>query len=125
MQDKAKRHPFLDDLHEDVILVTSVLNRPVRGKTEVLKVVKAGAQQYASQSARFLDHVGQRSFFEYDATLTDGQAARGLVSIERNASGKVTELHIAFSPLAAVYSLADSVRQILRDEIDPGFFVER
>ena len=57
--------------------------------------------------------------------MTDGQAARGLVSIERNASGKVTELHIAFSPLAAVYSLADSVRQILRDEIDPGFFVER
>jgi len=125
MQDKAKRHPFLDDLHEDVILVTSVLNRPVRGKTEVLKVVKAGAQQYASQTARLLDHVGQRSFFEYDATLTDGQVARGLVSIERNASGKVTELHIAFSPLAAVYSLADSVKQILRDEIDPGFFVER
>jgi hypothetical protein len=120
----SQRHPFLEDLHEEVVLFTSILNLLVQGREQVLKVVKAGAQQYASQTPRFLDQVGRRAFFEYDVALVSGQTARGLVSIQRDDAAKVTELHITFSPLPAVRSLAGAMRRLLHGELDASFFAE-
>lgn len=117
------RHPFLDDLADDVVLVSSVLRQPVRGRATVLKVVKAGAAQYARQSAKFLDTVDHRSYFDYDITLHDGQQGSGLVAIHRDPAGKVVTLHIAFSPLPAVWSIAAGVRDALAGELDAALFL--
>ncbi|WP_186138170.1 hypothetical protein [Burkholderia gladioli] len=120
----TKRHPFLDDLDPEVRLVSSVLRRPVQGREVVSKIVKAGAAQYASQTPRSLDTLGERTYFEYEVQLTNGQHASGLVSIFRNAEGRVAALHIAFSPLDAVLSIAAGVRERLASEYDPGLFLQ-
>jgi hypothetical protein len=120
MTNNPQRHPFLDDLADDVELVSSILYLPVRGRAAVLEVVKAGARQYASQTPRSLDHAGERSYFEYDYTLKNGMRGVGLVSIRRGEAGKVTALNIAFSPLDAVTALAAAVRAELGDNVDAG-----
>lgn len=123
MSEPVKRHPFIDDLGENVILETSILRAPIRGRDLVLKVVKAGAGRYVTQKTRFLGAIGERSFFEYDAVLVGGVAAVGLVSILRDAAGAVTHLHIAFSPLDAVLSIAVGVQGVLADELGADLFV--
>lgn len=123
MTDHAKPHPFIDDLSEAVVLESSILRRPVTGRELVLKVVKAGASQYVSQKPRFLQSADGRSCFEYDVDLAEGAAAVGLVSILRDASGAVTHLHIAFSPLGAVLSMAAGVRDTLAAELGSDLFL--
>lgn len=117
---EQKRHPFLDDLDENVVLVSSILRSPVRGRDAVIKVVKAGAAQYLNQTPRFLDTLGDRSYFEYDAELKGGMIASGMVSMVRDAHGRVTQLHIAFSPLDAVQVMAQGVRERLGSEFEPS-----
>lgn len=123
MAEQAKRHPFIDDLGADVVLVSSVLRQPVRGRDLVLKVVKAGASQYATQKPRFLGSIGERTYFEYDVDLVGGGEAAGLVSILRNAAGEVTDLHIAFSPLGAVLAIAASAKDQLAGELGADLFL--
>lgn len=113
----APRHPFLDDLAEDVTLTSSVLRGPVRGRDLALAVVKAGGTLYREQRPQFLGSVDRHGYFEYEAVLTDGQTAQGLVSMVRNEAGEVTDLHIAFSPLGAVLSIATALRGLLDGRI--------
>jgi hypothetical protein len=104
-----QRHPFLDDLAEDVVLHSSILPAPVSGRAEVLRVVKAGGSLYRRQIPTFLGNIDGRGIFEYDVELTDGSTARGLVSMVRNGTGEVTHLHITFSPLGAVMAMAQAL----------------
>jgi hypothetical protein len=123
MTTPSQRHPFLDDLDADVELVSSVLRQPVRGRDAVLQIVKAGARQYATQTPTALDSVGEHSYFAYDVTLHDGQHGAGLVAIRRNAGARVVALHIAFSPLDVVLSVAAGVRADLAGTFDAGLFL--
>lgn len=123
MNQELKRHPFLDDLAEDVSLISSVLRQEVTGRDRVLKVVKAGAAQYLRQTPTFLRDVDDRRFFEYDLELDGGIAGKGLVSILRNDHGQVTQLNIAFSPLGAVLAMADGARASLKDDFDAELFL--
>lgn len=109
---EPQRHPFLDDLADDVVLHTSILPAPVSGRAEVLRVVKAGGSLYRRQTPTFLGNIEGRGIFEYDIELTDGTTARGLVSMVRNDSGEVTRLHITFSPLGAVLAMAQALAAI-------------
>jgi hypothetical protein len=120
---QSQRHPFFDDLADDVVLVSSVLRRQVTGRDAVLKVVKAGARQYATQTPTFLGDVGDRTYFEYAVTLHDGLAGSGLVSIRRGPDRKVVGLEIAFSPLDVVLAVAAGARDQLAAEFDPGLFL--
>lgn len=117
------RHPFLDDLAEDVTLVSSILRQAVSGRASVLKVVKAGASLYLEQTPKFLGTIEGRSFFEYDVKLAGDETAHGLVSIHRNDKDEVTELNISFSPLGSVLSLAAGVRLALSTEFPADFFL--
>ncbi|WP_250470154.1 MULTISPECIES: hypothetical protein [unclassified Caballeronia] len=123
MAEQTKHHPFIEDLGDGVTLESSILRKTIRGKELVLKVVKAGATQYATQTPRFLGSMGERSFFEYDANLVDGRSAVGLVSILRNRAGEVTNLNITFSPLDAVLSIAAGVRDKLSHELGAELFL--
>jgi hypothetical protein len=122
-QAQPQRHPFLDDLAEDVVLTSSVLRGQVAGRDAVLKVVKSGASQYAKQTPTFLGHIDDRSYFEYLVTLRDGLQGSGLVSIRRNAAREVVGLEIAFSPLDVVLSIAAGAREQLAGELDAGLFL--
>jgi hypothetical protein len=123
MTPQAQRHPFLDDLADDVVLSSSVLRRQISGRDAVLKVVRSGASQYAKQAPTFLGDVGDRSYFEYALTLHDGAEGTGLVSIRRNAERKVIGLEIAFSPLGVVLSIAAGARNQLAGEFDADLFL--
>jgi hypothetical protein len=107
-----QRHPFLDDLAEDVILVSTILTEPVAGRDEVVRIVKAGASLYRRQTPVFLGDVDGRGFFEYEVELTDGRLANGLVAMVRNDVGQVMRLHITFSPLASVLSIVRSLSDL-------------
>jgi hypothetical protein len=119
----AQPHPFLNDLAEHVVLISSVLRQPVAGREQVLAVVKAGASLYVTQTPKFLGAVGQRTFFEYDVTLDGELSAAGMVSILRDSDGQVIELNIAFSPLGSVLAIATGVRERLSDDLDAAFFL--
>jgi hypothetical protein len=123
MTTQAQRHPFLDDLADDVVLTTSILRSQVRGRDAVLKVVRSGASQYARQTPTFLGDVGDRTYFEYALTLHDGAEGAGLVAIRRNAERKVIGLEIAFSPLGVLLSMAAGARVKLAGEFDAGLFL--
>jgi hypothetical protein len=123
MSDNEQRHPFLDDLAEDVTLVSTVLRRPVRGADLVRAVVRAGAAQYLTQTPKGLRTVEDRTYFEYEVTLAGGLASDGLVSIRRDTAGAVTHLHIAFSPLGSVLAIAAGLRDALAAELASDLFL--
>ena len=118
-----QRHPFLDDLAEDVVLTSSVLRATVAGRDHVARSVKAGSSLYRSQTPTFLGTVEDHGLFEYDIGLDGGVPASGLVSFRRNEAGKVTHLHISFSPLGAVLSIAAALRDQLADDLGEDLFL--
>jgi len=123
MSGAQQRHPFLDDLAQNVTLVSSILRLPVSGRDAVLQVVKAGAGLYLEQTPTFLGTVDGRTFFEYDVVLAGAERASGLVSIRRDANNEVTDLHIAFSPLGAVLSLASGMKTALGADFAANLFL--
>lgn len=123
MAKTPSRHPFLDDLADHVVLVASVLRRPVAGREAVVQVIKAGASQYLRQTPRFLDHVGERSYFEYDIDLHDGLSGTGTVVVVRDANEAVVGLTIGFAPLDVVLSIASGVRAQLTPALEASYFL--
>jgi hypothetical protein len=117
------RHPFLDDLAEHVLLTSSVLRGPVSGRERVTRLVKAGGSLYRRQVPSFLGTVGDQGLFEYDIELDDGVPASGLATFRRNAAGAVTHLHVAFSPLGAVLTIAGALRDQLSEELGADLFL--
>lgn len=101
------RHPFMDDLADDVVLVTNAMDEPVEGRAAVLAAVKIGSSIYASQVPTYLHRIDERrSLFEYDAVLEGGRKAQCAVIIYWNADNKVEKLHLSFTPGAAARSFA-------------------
>lgn len=119
----SERHPFLDDLTENVTLVSSVLRGEISGRENVLKVVKAGAAQYKRQTPTFLADVEDRRLFEYEIELEGGLIAQGMVSIVHDVDGGVIHLHIAFSPLDAVLKIAKGVRELISGDLHPDLLL--
>jgi hypothetical protein len=118
-----ERHPFLDDLAEDVLLTSSVLRSPVAGRDRVARIVKAGGSLYRRQTPTFFGTVEGHGLFDYDIELEGGVPAFGLVSFWRDDAGEVTHLHIAFSPLGAVLSIAEGLRDRLADDLGTELFL--
>jgi hypothetical protein len=118
-----QRHPFLDDLADDVLLTSSVLRATVAGRDPVTRIVKAGGSLYRRQTPTFLGTIGDHGLFEYDIELDGGVPASGLVSFRRSETGAVTHLHIAFSSLGAVLSIAAALRDQLAGELGEDLFL--
>lgn len=123
MASESKRHPFLDDLAENVTLTSSILREPVVGRALVMKVVKSTGRHYLEQRSQFLGNIEGRTFLVYEADLVDGGKAVGLVCALRNGSGEVTDLNISFSPLGAVLTLAAALKADLSEELGSSLFL--
>lgn len=110
----ATRHPFLEDLADDVVLITNVLPAPVEGREAVLRSVKAGASLYISQTPTFLKRVDEsRSLFQYDAELEGGRSAECVVVIHWNDNSQVSKLHVSFAPAGAAQSFSTRLAERL------------
>ncbi len=123
-QMKPGRHPFLEDLAADVVLITNVLKRPVTGRDKVLRIVKAGGAIYSSQKPTYLKKFDdKRSLFEYDADLVGGRTVHGVVVIDWNDDGTVSHLNIGFSPLTGALSFAVKLGEQLEGDFEEGLFL--
>jgi len=108
---EARRHPFLDDLADDVELVSSALRGTVQGRDAVRSVVEALARHYTAQMPWFLDDGGgMRSYVDFDLVLPDDRRGRGLVAIQRDPAGEVMGLNITFSPMDVVLVIGAAMR---------------
>ncbi len=123
MTTSQPRHPFLDDLAENVLLTSTVLRSPVAGRDRVIRIVKAGEGLYRRQTQTFPGALEDRGLFEYEVELEGGDPAFGLVSFRRDDAGSVTHLHIAFSPLGAVLSIAAALRDQLAEDLGAELFL--
>ena len=117
------RHPFLDDLTPDAVLVSSVLRAPVTGRDAIRVAVDAVGSFYASQTPTFIQTVGSRLFLEYEAVLTSGENLSAVVVVDHNADGAVPRVSVRMSPLGAVLSLAAHLRQTLSQQLPSNLFV--
>jgi len=110
----GKRHPFLDDLADDVVLTTNALTDTVSGKEAVLRVVKAGSTVYARQTPTYHKKIDEsRTLFEYDAELVGGRTVHAAVIIDWNGEGKASKLFLTFAPLGGALAFALRVGEIL------------
>jgi len=108
------RHPFLDDLSENVVLISNAFDGTVQGRDAVLGIVKAGASIYLAQKPTFLKRVDEsRSLFQYDADLEGGRRAECVVVIHWNAENQVSKLHISFAPAGAAQSFSTRLAEKL------------
>lgn len=110
----AARHPFLDDLSDEVTLLTNVLRNEVRGKSAVLTTIRTGAQIYKSQTTTYQNHLSdRRSLIEYDAELVGGQHVHAVVLIDWDEARKVTKLNIGFAPLDGAIAFSSRLEALL------------
>ncbi|MFP4896205.1 hypothetical protein [Paraburkholderia sp. EG304] len=118
-----ERHPFLDDLTADAVLVSSVLRAPVIGRDEIRSAVETVGTFYVSQTPTFLHTVGSRLLLEYEAVLTSGEKLNAVVVVDRNADGSVPRVSVRMSPLGAVLTLATHLREALSKQLPERVFL--
>lgn len=108
------RHPFLDDLADDVTLISNVLQGEVKGKNAVLATIKTGAQIYANQTTTYLNRLSDgRTLIEYDAELVGGRQVHAVVVIDWNKDNKATKLNIGFAPLGGALAFSTRLGELL------------
>lgn len=123
MSAQAERHPFLDDLTADALLVSSVLRGPITGREDIRRVVDAVGTFYALQTPIFVQDIGSRLVLEYEATLTSGEELSAAVIVEHNPDGSVPRVSVRMSPLGAVLSLAAGLRERLSKQLPETVFI--
>ncbi len=116
-QKNAGRHPFLDDLSENVVLTTNVMNENVVGKENVLRVVGAAGKIYKSQTTTYFEKLNDgKTLLEYDAAIVGGRTVHAVVVVDWNKQGAVSHLNIGFSPLGGALSFAAQLGELLPHE---------
>ena len=122
-EEKAPRHPFLDDLAPDAELRGTTLRRTVKGRDNIRRLVETTGSLYASQKPLFLDKVGNRSFLGYEATLSNGRELRGVVVIDRDDEGTVHSVSVTFSLLSTALSLSARQGALLEEKFGSDLFI--
>lgn len=112
-KEKMTRHPFLEDLAEDVVLTTIILTEERRGRAEVLQVIKAAGSLYAAKGpsapVRLPDG---RMLIESTATLQGGRKLQAVV-VAGWSGDEVTLLSILFAPLGSALAFALRLGEVL------------
>lgn len=118
----AARHPFLEDLADDVVMTSNVTNKKVVGKENVLRMVGAATKIYLNQSPTYFNKtVDGRTLMEYDADIVGGRKVHGTIVLDWNPNGSVSHLSLGFTPLGAALSFAIQLGQLLSEEDSEKF----
>ncbi|MBW9054630.1 hypothetical protein [Rhizobium mesosinicum] len=108
-----RRHPFLDDLADDVVLISNVLQGEVRGSDSVLATIKTGSQIYASPPTYHNRLNDGRTLIEYDAELVGGRKVHAVVVVDWNGDNKASRVNIGFAPLGGALAFATRLGELL------------
>lgn len=113
----AGRHPFLEDLADDVVMTTNVMNEKLIGKSNVLRAVGAASKIYLKQTPTYSNKLSDgRTLLEYDAEIVGGHLLHGTLVIDWNTNGTVSHLNLGFSPLDGALSFASQLENLLSED---------
>ncbi|KFE50692.1 hypothetical protein [Pseudomonas syringae] len=115
--------PWLDELAPDAILISSVLNRSLRGRDSIIKVVQAVGGMYEAHSVIFRATFADRELLEYDALAFGGVAVHGVVILSKNPAGKISNVSVHHGPVEAVNKLSAALKQHLSAELGGDYFL--
>jgi len=114
---EVKRHPFLEDLADDVVLVSGIIPEKIKGKDAVIATIRLGGEIYASQTVTYLNRLSEdRTLMEYDAALVTGHEVHAVVVINWNSDNKVSKLNISFAPLDGALAFATRLGELIADK---------
>ena len=119
----SNRPPFLDALAGDAVITGSALKNGMTGKDAVIKVVETAGSLYASMEPSFHEQVKNKEFMEYDAVLTGGHNLHGVVTLTKNAEGKISHVSVTQSPIEAVIWLSTEMGKRLSKDLGPDVFL--
>lgn len=114
---------WLDQLAPDAILISSVLNRSLRGRDSIIKVVQAVGGMYEAHLVVFHATFSDRELIEYDALILGGVAVHGVVLLSRNAAGEILNVGVHHGPVEAVNKLSAALKERLFDEFGGEYFL--
>jgi hypothetical protein len=114
--------PWLHQLAPDAVLISTVLNRPLKGRDAIINVVQAAGSLYEKHAVVFRGTVADRELLEYDALFLGGTAIHGVVTFSRNAAGEICDVGIHHGPLDAANQLSAALKERLVHELGVEYF---
>lgn len=115
--------PWLNQLAPDAIMISSVLDRTVKGKDTIVKIIQAAGGLYEAQTVVFSESFGNRELFEYDALAFGGVAVHGVVTLTRSTAGEIIAVGAHHGPLSAVNKLSLALKQLIGAELGADYFL--
>lgn len=115
--------PWLDELAPNAILISSVLNRSLRGRDSIIKVVQTVAGMYEAHSVLFHATFADRELIEYEALAFGGVDVHGVVILSRNKGGDIFNVGVHHSPVEAVNKLSAALKERLISELGAEYFL--
>jgi len=109
---------------DDVVLEASALNRPIKGRDQVMRVMGAASKAY--QSLVFTQEAtnGPRHYLEWEATAFEGIALEGITILVTDSSGQIVRAAIHHRPLDGLLRFSAQLRERLSGVIDSAYFYD-
>ncbi|WP_073694804.1 alpha/beta hydrolase [Mycobacterium sp. ST-F2] len=120
---EQSQHTFADEFAEDIVLDTSVMTTPVRGRQLVAAVMATASSIYETLEFTETAESGQTSYLQWRATAFGGTAIRGVTILQRDAEGKIANAAIHHRPLPAVLRFSAEIRDRLTGVLSPDHFI--
>jgi pimeloyl-ACP methyl ester carboxylesterase len=115
---------FGDAFAEDVVLDSTTLYRPVKGRDLVKQTMAAASEIYESLVFTRQAVNGPRTYLEWEATALGGLALHGITILAKDEDGKITHLAIHHRPLGAELKFSAEIGRRLEDVLDPSYFYQ-
>ena len=107
----------------DVVLEATILDVPVRGRDKVKLVMAAASKIYKSLQFTDMISTGRKQYLEWIAEAHAGVTFSGVTVLARDANGSIVHVAIHHRPMKAAIFFAQTLRENLRDDIDPAHFL--
>src|SRR5437764_815699 len=103
---------------DDVVLEASVLNRPVEGRDQVMRVMGTASGIYESLVFTQEASAGPRTYLEWEATAFGGMVLRGVTVLTKDADGRIVRAAIHHRPLGAALRFSAELGERLTEIAD-------
>jgi hypothetical protein len=107
----------------DIELEATTLNLPVRGRDKVKLVMAAASKIYKSLQFTDMISAGPKQYLEWIAEAHAGVRLSGVTVLTRGVNGSIVHVAIHHRPMDAAIFFAETLRENLRNDIDPAHFV--